>query len=196
MSLSNVLGASAGVTILIAYVFYLRQAMKGLSTPNPASWAIWLVAGTINSFTYFTVVEGNIWQSLYTIAVTFSVVVILIYSSLRGRFSPVTSLEVVTFLLALAIGVYWQMTSNDRIANLVLQAIFVLSYIPTIVGLLRGRAKESIASWLTAVIAYIMATLALLTNYPSDWIAFVSPVLNGIIGNGLVVLLIIAKKRK
>lgn len=195
MILSNIFGGIAGVTALVAYGYYFKQAVRGQSTPNPSTWLIWFIAGVINTFTYFAVVDGNIWQSLFVIVVTFSVLVILVYALFKGKFTKIKSLEIAIFLMALSIGIFWQITANDRISNLLLQSIYVISYIPTVTGLIRGSGKEHYASWLTAVISYTFATLALITNNPGDWIAFVSPVVNGILGNGLVVLLILKQNR-
>ncbi len=196
MFLSNLFGALAAVLALIAYGLYLRQAIKGQSTPNPSSWMIWFIAGVINTFTYFSVVHNNVWQSLFVFAVTFSVLILLVYSLLRGRFSKITPLEIFIFILALGIGIFWQLTSNDRISNLLLQSIYVIAYIPTVIGLVKHRAKEHYASWLAAVVSYSIATLSLLTNFPEDWIAFVSPIVNGIIGNGLILILILRENRR
>lgn len=196
MILSNILGALAGVTALIAYGLYLKQVIKGWSTPNPSSWLIWFIAGVINTFAYFAVVNGNIWQSLFVIAVTFSILVILIYSLFKGRFTKIKTLEIVIFLMALAIGLFWQISANDRMSNLLLQSIYVISYIPTVTGLINKTGKEHYASWVTAVISYSFATLALVLNYPGDWISFVSPVVNGILGNGVVVITILTLNRK
>src|SRR3989339_675433 len=114
MILSNIFGALAGVTALITYGFYLKQAVKGQSTPNPSTWLIWFIAGVINTFTYFAVVNGNIWQSLFVIAVTFSVLVILVYALLKGKFTKIRPLDFFIFLMALAVGIFWQISSNDR----------------------------------------------------------------------------------
>lgn len=195
MILSNIFGVLAAITALIAYGFYFKQAIKGQSTPNPSTWLIWFIAGIINSFTYFTVVRGNIWQSLFIVAVTFSVFIILLYALFKGKFTKIKSLEIVVFLMALGIGIFWQITANDRISNLLLQCIYVISYIPTVIGLIKGTGKEHCASWLTAVISYTFATFALLTNYPKDWIAFISPIVNGILGNGLVMILILSQNK-
>jgi len=181
--------------VLVAYGFYISQAVKGQSTPNPASWLIWFIAGIINAFTYFAVVEGNIWQSLFVITVTFAVLVILIYSAAKGRFSRLSRLDVIIFVLAIAVGIFWRTSENDRIANLLLQGIYIISYIPTFSGLVKGTAKEHYASWTAAVVAYSFATLALVVDTPGDWIAYVSPVVNGVIGNGLVVLLVLFQQK-
>lgn len=196
MLLSQIFGALSGVFALISYGIYFRQIAKGQSTPNPASWLIFFFASIINSFTYFSVVESNIWQSLFVFVVTICLFGVVVYTSIKGSFTRVKALEVMVFISAILIGVFWQLSDNARIANLVLQIIYVVSYIPTFVGVANGTAKENHVAWAVAVVAYLFATFSLVANFPADWIAFVSPILNGIICNGIVVLLILKRKKR
>jgi hypothetical protein len=196
MTLPQIFALLAALTMLLAYGLYFRQMAKGQSTPNPSSWLIFFLAGVINTLTYFTVVQGNIWQSLFTIVVTLCLLGVLIYSLFKGKFTQIKSLEIVIFLLALGIGVFWQITDNARLSNLLLQVIYVIAYIPTYVDIVKRRTKENYLAWLFDVIAYSFATLVLIVDVPNDWIAFVSPILNGIMCNALVVILIILYKKK
>ena len=189
MNLSQILGGLSGLMLIAAYVLYFKQTLKGESKPNPSSWAIWLVAGLINAFTYFAVVEGNVWQSLCVSMEALGVVTVFGYALVRGKFSQVSMVEILCFLLAVGVGIFWQVTSDDRIANLLLQSIYVISFVPTVSGLMTGRTKEHAASWSVAVIAYFLSTLSLMLDYSGDWIAFVHPVVNGLIGNGLIAYL-------
>ncbi len=195
-SLANFLGLLSSLFILASYAAYLKQAIKGESTPNPASWVIWLVAGLINAFTYFAVVDGSVWQSLFVMAATFSVLVVFLYSLVKGRFTSIKNLEMIILLIALSIGVFWQLSDNDRLANLLLQIIYILSYIPTLMALWRLQAEESSLSWGLAVFGYSLVVVGLVVNYPGDWIAFVSPVVNGMLGNGAVLCLILWNKKR
>ena len=147
------------------------------------------MAGLINAITYFTVVEGNFWQSFLVIVEALCVITVFSYALWKGKFSKVSAVEILCFLLAVGVGIFWQITSDDRIANLLLQTIYVISFIPTVAGLLSGRAKENPVSWCVAVLAYLLGVLSLMLDYSGDWIAFVHPVVNGLIGNGLIAIL-------
>lgn len=194
MNISNFFGLIAGITALITYSLYFKQILKGQSTPNPSTWAIWLLVGIINTLTYFFITNKNLWQSLILIAVTFSISIVFIYSLLKGKFSKISNIEIIVFILAIATGIFWQITSNDRISNLILQVIYVLSYIPTISGLVKGTGKEQYVAWLVAFIAYLFSTISLILGSQVDWIAFIHPLVNGLLGNGVVAILIILKK--
>lgn len=196
MDISYIFGLIAGITALITYGLYFKQTLKGQSTPNPSTWAIWLLVGIINAITYFSVTNNNIWQSFIVFTVTISVFVVFVYSLFKGKFSKISKTEIIVFILAIAIGIFWQITSNDRISNLLLQVIYVISYIPTINGIIKGTGKEHYIAWIAAFIAYLFSTISVGFDPQVDWIAFVHPIVNGLLGNGIVAVLVFYKNRK
>ncbi|MFA6254754.1 MAG: hypothetical protein WC675_01820 [Patescibacteria group bacterium] len=196
MNYSYIFGLLAGITALIAYGLYFKQIFKGQSTPNPSTWGIWFLIGIINAITYFSVTNDNLWQSFIVIAVTLSVFIILVYARIKGRFARVSNIEIIIFVLALVIGFFWQITSNDRVANLLLQGTYIISYIPTIFGIIKGTGKEHYVAWSTVIVAYLFSTISLLFDPGVDWIAYVHPIVNGLLGNGVIVALILLKKTK
>ena len=103
-------------------------------------------------------------------------------------------MEIIVFLLVIVIGIFWQLTSNDRISHLLLQGIYALSYIPTISGLVKGTGKEHYVAWIVAFIAYLFSTISIAYDPQADWVAFVHPIVNGLLGNGIIVCLIFYKK--
>lgn len=193
---SYIFGLLAGATSLITYLLYFKQILKGQSTPNPSTWLIWVLIGIINAFTFFTIVHEHWWQSCIVIVGAASVFIIFVYSALKGKFSKISHTEIVIFILAIIIGLYWQLTSNDRLANLLLQFIYVISFVPTITAIIKGRTKEYAIAWIIGAVAHIFATVSLLAESQTDWVPLVHTVLNGIIANSLIVVLIIIKSRK
>ena len=196
MNVSYLFGLIAGIIALITYGLYFRQTLKGQSTPNPSTWAIWLLVGIINSITYFSITNNNLWQSFIVIAVTFSVFIVFIYSLFKGKFSRISKIEIIVFILAIAILIFWQMTSNDRVSNLLLQAVYVVSYVPTVSGIIKGTGKEHYVAWIAAFIAYLFSTISIGFDPQVDWVAFVHPIVNGLLGNGVIVGLTLYKKSK
>jgi cation transport ATPase len=195
MDLSSFFGVLSALTLLLAYWFYIKQTQKGQSTPNPSSWGIWLLVGMINCITYFYIVS-SIWESFLAFAYTFCVAIVFIYALKKGKFSKITNLEIIIFILTLIIIIFWRVTANNSIANLLLQVIYVLAYIPTIGGLLKGYSKEYPLSWTTSVIAYGFSIISIALNFNGNWVSIVFPLINGVLGNGLVVVLIYHNKFK
>ena len=189
--LAAVLGLLSGIIALVAYGFYFKQILKSQSTPNPASWFIWVLTGIINAFTYFSVTNGNISQTLIVIAVLFSTTCIFLYSLVKGKFTKISRVEIIVLILAIAIGIFWRTTSDARISNLLLQGIYLISYIPTVMGVLRGSAKENPTSWSIILGAYVFSTLSVIYGPHADWVAFANPLVNGLLGTGSAVTAIL-----
>lgn len=196
MDISHFLGLLAGITALVTYFFYFKQVIKNRSTPNPATWIIWVIVGLINLLTFFSVTGNNWWQSFIVIAVFFCMLGIFLYSILRGKISKISVVGYISLILAIIIVGFWQITSNYRISNLLLQGIYVISYIPTGVGIIRGTVKEYHIAWIIAFFAYVFSIGSIWTGPPADWIAYAHPVINGLFGNGIIVALMFYKNWK
>lgn len=196
MDLSQFFGLLAGLTALLTYFFYFKQVLKNKSTPNPATWVVWVVVGLINVLTYFAVTGDNWWQSFIVIAVFFCMTGVFIYSIFKGKLSRLSSVGIVSLILVIIIGVFWQVTANDRIANLLLQGIYLISYIPTGVGILRGTVKEHHTAWIIAFTAYVFSVFSVYTGPPADWVAYAHPVINGLLCNGAIVLLMFYRRAR
>ncbi len=115
MNISQFFGLLAGLTALITYFFYFRQVLKNHSTPNPATWLIWVVVGLINLLTFFSITGNNWWQSFIVIAVFFCMTGIFIYSIFKGKLSKISVIGYISLILAIIIGAFWQITANDRL---------------------------------------------------------------------------------
>ncbi len=109
--------------------------------------------------------------------------------------SKISKIEIIMFGLAIAIGIFWQITSNDRISNLILQVIYIISFVPTISGIIRKRSKEHPTAWIAASISYLFSIISIALANQIDWIAFIHPVVIGLLGNGIVAALIIHQRQ-
>jgi len=195
MNISYLFGFIAGISLIITYSLYFKQTLKGESNPNPSTWTIWLLIGIINAATYFSLTNNNLWQSFIMIVAPCSVFFILVYSLFKGKFSKISKIEIIMFGLAIAIGIFWQITSNDRISNLILQVIYIISFVPTISGIIRKRSKEHPTAWIAASISYLFSIISIALANQIDWIAFIHPVVIGLLGNGIVAALIIHQRQ-
>ena len=176
-------------------VTYFKQVKEGTSIPNPSTWLLWVVVSLMNAVSYFLVVQENLWQSMYVLVATTGLTVIFIYSVMKGKFGKIGTMEKISFVLALAVGILWKTTGSADLANLSLQVIFVISFIPTIHGLLTHKLKEKGLPWNLAVASYAFITAGILTSESYRWIALVYPIVNGILGNGSVALIVALQER-
>lgn len=181
----------SSVTVLLVMASYFRQVVGGVSTPNPSTWLVWVIVSAMNMISYFIVVRGDIIKSLITVVTAICITLIFIYSLFKGKFGRVGYVEIISFFGALIIGIFWKMTGNAIVSNLLLQLLLLISFFPTGIGLLRHELLEKSLPWDLAVCAYIFMSIAIILDWKrGDWVALVHPIVNGIVGNGGVALII------
>src|SRR3989344_1939768 len=124
----------AGLFNVVAGSTYLRQVVKNESTPNPTTWIIWTIVTVLNSATYFSVVSGNPWIALSSAVTAIMVFLIFVTSLLNGKFTKLNNVDIISLVLAVGTGIFWQMSGNALVSNICLQAVFIISFYPTIHG--------------------------------------------------------------
>lgn len=182
--------------LILVYLFYLKQTVKGESTPNPGTWVVWFVIMGINTFTYFKVVNDDILKTAIVFVGFLGITSIMLYSLIRGKFAKLAKIDLILLTLSIIIGIFWQISDNAKLSNLFLQIIIFISFLPTAIGLAQNRLKEKHWPWTLAVIAYTLQTISLLVNYDGNLYQLFLPIINGILGNGLIPLVLIFKKIK
>jgi hypothetical protein len=76
-----------------------------------------------------------------------------------------------------------------------LQFIYVVSFIPMITGLATGKLKERVLPWALALCAYVPTIIIIMLNWDSaNWVLLVHPIVNGLMGNGAIILLVLMKR--
>ncbi|MCF7834648.1 hypothetical protein K9M48_01135 [Candidatus Gracilibacteria bacterium] len=111
----------------------------------------------------------------------------------KGKFAKLDRLDIILFVLAIFVGIVWKLT-DDRLANFLVQIVIFIANSATIIGLWQKKLREYYIPWLFAVSAYLVAITGLMLSSNTDYLAYFGPILNGIIANGLI--LIISSKTK
>lgn len=194
ISLSIFFAIVASILSVVAYLAYAYQIHKGFSNPNPATIFIWFGEGVINTFTYFEAVQ-DWWQTLITITNAFLIFVIFFYSLFRKKFPKIEPVEILIIFAAISVGIFWAINGNPRSSQGLLQFVYVLSYIPVGISVIKRTKKESAVAWNFAMVSYVFATMAVISNYTGEILSLAYPVINGILGNGIIVFLIYKFKK-
>lgn len=176
----------ANISMVATIVLYFKQVVDGDSIPNPATWFVWSVITTLNAITYFLVLQGDIFKSMVTIIVAVGVSGIFLYSLLKGKMGKVGIVEILSLVLCVAVFIFWMISGNAVIANLLIQVILIIGFCPTIIGLLRHELQEKPLAWDVAVFSQLMLAFAILCDWQGNWPALVYPLVNGVLGNGAV----------
>src|SRR3989344_7437101 len=102
---------------LIATGIYINQITKNKSTPNPSSWAIWLIVNITNLVTYFFLVDKSIWVTLASATSSVVVSIIFVLSLTKGKFTKISRVDVVSLVVAIGVGFLWKTTGNAIVSN-------------------------------------------------------------------------------
>jgi len=81
------------------------------------------------------------------------------------------------------------------INEILIQAVFLISFLPTIYGLHIKTLREKPTPWWLAVFSYFVQIIALLIVFNGNWLELLFPFVNGIIGNGSVAVLATIKNK-
>lgn len=185
----SILSIVASFFTALSMTVYVYRLFKNGSIPNPATWIIWMVIGYINLMTYFLIAKGSLLQAAPLVFVMIGISTVVVYSLLKGKFSQINGLDKVCFALSVLVGAIWQFTGDPQLANLILQVVYAISFFPTIIGLSQRRLQETMAPWGFSLIAYaLMIAVVILDWSNQSWVALAHPIVNGLIGNGLVFL--------
>ncbi len=194
MEIYKIFGLAGGILLIPVYIIYLIQVKKSQSTPNPATWSIWVAVMILNGATY-TTMTGDILESLIAITAPILLIILFSYISIKGKFTKLGKTEKKILALTFIIGILWKITSAT-FSNLCLQAIILFSFWPTIKGLIKGDHNEKPLPWILASVAYLLTVAGNILNLQGNWFKLVFPFVNGVMGNGSVALLSFLQNRK
>jgi len=189
--MSELMSIMAGLFMVATVVSYWLQVKRAVSTPNPATWLIWSVVSIMNAFSYFRVVEEDTLKVLAAIVSAVGLSFVFIYTWRMDKFSKIGWVEVVSIILTLGVGLLWKIVGAVS-ANLSLQLVLVISFYPTIRGLLKRKLREKPLPWVLAVAAQFFQIGSLILDWDTSggWIALAYPLLNGVLGNGSVAMIV------
>lgn len=193
--MSELFSVLSSVTMISVIFIYFGQVIGGVSTPNPATWITWFVVMAINTVTYYFVSQGSIWQILTPFVITCGILIILVFSLVKGKFGRIGTIDVIILSLSVVVGIFWKITRDPIASNLLMQVILVVSFVPTVVGLLKGRLREKSLSWNLAVLSYGFLIASIVSSSEWNWTQLAYPFLNGIVGNGSVAITAILTKK-
>lgn len=120
-------GALAGVITFIAFIFYGYDTLKGISSPNPATWVVWWVEGVLILSSSW---EGGARETLIPTVVAqigFSVMVLLLWKY-GAKWSVLDKRCLVAALLSV---IPWIITNDPVWTLMITLAIDLLGAWPT-----------------------------------------------------------------
>lgn len=167
--------------------------------PTLSTWIIFLVGASLSFSTYLSTGKGDFVTGALNgadiLSETTVVLSIILFGVRRWKMRP---FEKFYFSGLVIVAVFWFLTANSFISNLLVQAILALGYIPTIHTLLKGKTNtESFATWglilAASLVSLYPSTIALHKN--GDILALVYAVRSIVLLSTVLLLMWVYRKR-
>lgn len=140
-----IMGLSAGLLSLLAFIPYALAMLGGTNRPNRATWIIWMVLGFILLGSYQAAGATHaLWLSVAN-AMAFSVIVILSFKYGEGGWS-IFDLSCLAAAL-LGVGMWWYF-SSPLLALYLSVVIDFVGALPTIKKSFENPRSENFSAWL------------------------------------------------
>lgn len=156
----------ASFLLICGHIKYIRGIIKGTVVPTKSSWAIFsVVTGlSVSSFlaTKFDVVSGA--YGIADFALCLVVFCLTLFFS-RGEKAKFKSFEKYYLIGAFACVLFWVVSNNSFVTNLLVQSLIVIGYFPTIHNILSTRkSSESKFAWTIWTMGVLLSLYPALVN--------------------------------
>lgn len=173
----------------MSFLPYLRDIRRGNTTPHAYTWLIWAITqGTAAAAIWYG--KGGFGGLGITVGSLF-VVAIFFYSLKRGTRDITKSDTIMLLVAVLAIIVWWQL-NNPLLAVLMVSAIDLVGYIPSVRKSYHEPWSETLVSWAGFNIGNLFA-LGALSEYNLLTLTYLGVMF---LGNSVIIAVCLARRPK
>lgn len=140
----DILAIAAVSLVLIAYIPYMVDIVRGKVAPHPFSWLVWAMTATAIFFLQTSGGSGAGAYATAVVAVCASLIFILSFKTNKVRIRP---LDIVSLSLAVVGIIIWIFIDQPAVAIMTLLIVEVIGFIPTLLNGWRHPYKDSMAVW-------------------------------------------------
>lgn len=190
-TLTVILGVLAAGLHGTAYVFYNRQTWRGTSHPNAASWSVWAFLSILNAASYRSM-SGDTVTSLQFLTGSVACLLTFLITLVTGRFTALSRIEWRVLTMGIIAAGVWRVFQSATGANMIILVTFVVSFMPTLVGVWRDHRKETPRSWILWTTAFAVTCINVVLR-ERGITTFITPFVMLLLHGGVAVL---ARKEK
>lgn len=173
---------------LIGYIPYIKDTIKGKTTPHAYTW---FTFGLATAFVFaLQLSSGAGVGSFVTLVISISVFTIFVLSLFKGE-KNITSSDTVFLILAMVALVFWLIVKQPIVSVILLSTINILAFIPTIRKSWYKPFSETLSTYIVNASRYLIGLLAL-EHY--NIVTYFFPLSAMIITFSFVVILITRRK--
>jgi hypothetical protein len=173
LNIKDVIGVIAVLLTFAGYVPYVRDTIKGKTTPHVYTWFIW---GFVTAIAFGLQITHNAGPGAFTTLAAAIVCLVICGFGVRQGSKNVTKSDSIFFVLSLLTLVLWLIIKQPVAAVILASTIDMLGFIPTIRKSWRKPYEETLVSYQTNTLRFCLALFALnhytliTTLYPVSWV--------------------------
>ena len=181
--LAVALGVLAGLVQLAGYWVYNRKVACRDIRPNVTSWALWGGGGVIEYVLYGDLVQDWVKEFLPLVCAV-AVFATFVHMLFRGSWRRPDWWDVVLFCLDVGVVVFWVLTQDPLLSNILLGVDIVVSHLPIFRSAWKEPCSENRTPWAMWTIAYSLLTIVVCLRW-EKWGDLIYPV-SGLISTAAV----------
>lgn len=187
--MKEILGTMAVILTFVGYVPYVRDTIKGKTTPHIYTWFIW---GLVTAIAFGLQISAKAGFGAYTTLSAAVVCFIIFFFGLRQGKKNVTKSDTVFFVMSLVALALWLFAKQPVLSVILVSTIDMLGFVPTVRKSWHKPHEETLISYMTNTFRFTLAIVALshytivTALYPVTWV----------IANGLFSIFLISRRKQ
>ena len=187
-SVKDIIGIIAVLLTFTGYVPYIRDTIKGKTTPHIYTWFIW---GFVTAIAFGLQITHHAGPGAFTTLAAAIVCLFICGVGIRQGSKNVTKSDSIFFVLSLLTLVLWLLVKQPVAAVILASTIDMLGFVPTIRKSYHKPYEETLISYQTNTLRFCLALLALshytiiTMLYPVSWV----------LANGLFSVYLVARRK-
>jgi hypothetical protein len=183
-----IVGLITVILTFVGYVPYLRDTVKGKTKPHVYSWFIW---GFITLLIFTLQFSGQAGAGSFTTFAAGLICLVIFAFAFRNGNKDITRMDTVFFILAILATVIWIFAKQPVISVVLLSAIDMLGFVPTIRKSWNKPYSETLFTYALNTFRFVLTIYALqvytivTSLYPITWV----------IANGSFSVMLIIRRR-
>lgn len=171
--MKDIIGIIAVVLTFIGYIPYIRDTIKGKTTPHVYTWFIWAL---VTAIAFALQISDKAGPGAFTTLAAAIVSFIIFGFGMRQGDKDITVADTIFFILSLIALLLWLFAKQPVLSVILVSSIDMLGFIPTIRKSWHKPYEETLISYAANTFRFGLAIFALqrytlITSlYPITWI--------------------------
>ena len=185
--MKEIIGAIAVILTFVGYIPYIRDTIKGKTTPHVYTWFIW---GLVTAMIFALQMSDKAGPGAFATLAAAIVCFIVFGCGMRNGKKDITVSDTIFFILSLVALVLWLFVKQPVISVALVTIVDLFAFVPTIRKSWHKPHEETLISYIANTVRFCLATYAL-QRY--TFVTAIYPALM-ILGNGLFSIFLIVRR--